>query len=96
MTDFYKIEKEEKKESDKLNDLGQEDMKCVDCGVSSVLIQKVKDMPIVSKLKLECFCGGSSFVKTVSGKFYLAAKEGFYIENILYNKDKTSIIKVKK
>ena len=82
---FLRIEKEEKPESEKLKDLGQEELSCYDCGCKPVLIQKVKDLPVSNKFKLQCFCGGSSFVCTYMGKVYVAAKEGFYIEDIIYN-----------
>lgn len=96
MAKFYEIEKKEKQEEDKLVDLGQVELTCVDCNTSSIIIQKAKDLPITTKIKMQCFCGGSSFVHTFSGKIYIAAKEGFYIEDIEYNSEKPSIIRVKK
>lgn len=92
--EFYRIEREEKPEEEKLQDLGLEEIVCADCGERPVIIQKVKDTPNPNKFKMLCFCGGSSFVCGFMGKVYIAAKPGFYLEDIEYGK--ISIIKVKK
>lgn len=73
------IDREEKGYSN----ISDEVLQCGDCGKSLVVIKKVKETTEQNKFKAICdFCGGSSFVKTITGKTYISGLENTNLVDI--------------
>lgn len=80
MVDFFHKEPEDPKPP---VDVTSTQLDCSGCGKALAKVMRVNDAPTSVKIKANCcFCGDSSFLKEVSGAFYMVPSEGVRLEGI--------------
>jgi len=90
MVDFFQKEPEEAKPP---VDVTSIQLDCSNCGKHLAKVMLVKDAPTSVKIKANCcFCGDSSFLKEVSGAFYMVPSEGVKLEEAPIMGDNNSFV----
>jgi len=90
MVDFFHKEPEDPKPP---VDVTSIQLDCSNCGKALAKVMRVNGAPTSVKIKANCcFCGDSSFLKEVSGSFYMLPSEGVRLEEIPAMGDNNSFI----
>ena len=80
MVEFFQKEPEDPKPP---VDITSIELDCSNCGKSLAKVMRVNNAPTTVKIKANCcFCGDSSFIKEVSGAFYMVPSEGVKLEGV--------------
>ena len=91
MVDFFNKEPEEDLKPPV--DVTSIQLDCSSCGKNLAKVMRVNDAPTSVKIKANCcFCGDSSFLKEVSGAFYMVPSEGVKLKGVPAASDNNNFI----
>ena len=80
MVDFIQKEPEDPKDP---VDVTSIQLDCSSCGRNLAKVMRANNTPTTVKIKANCcFCGDSSFLKEVSGAFYMVPSEGVKLKGV--------------
>ena len=90
MVDFFHKEPEDPKPP---VDVTSIQLDCSSCGKNLAKVMRVNNAPTSVKIKANCcFCGDSSFLKEVSGAFYMVPSEGVKLGGAPATDDNNSFV----